>query len=642
MTRIDEACNYARLKMRVFPVRWNPGGDGHKAPMPGYAWRVSASSKINEVVEDFDRATQLWGDDNVMIAWALGEDGYMAVDLDTGEEPSWVQAFDWAAAENKTAKGRHLVTLFPEAFEPGNGANNFPTKGWGEVRGRGGYIIIAGPDRPGFDATKLQGCKPFPRPEWLQPYGGPVDAVSRQEVVDFATRYNESSNPNFIHGLETACAEFEATWESSGRPSRHMFAVWAVTCAAEDAIRGQYAFRDGLAVVKAMWQRIKPEARPREWDDILAWSVGKALANLSPPTVDDPVESEPHESSLLDEVITVDESFLPVDLTGVMRGTIIPPSPSVLKRDDRQALFYRGQVNSIHADSGIGKGWVALMAAAQALRAGSTVMMLDLEDVPASIIARLRQLGARDDEITDRFIYIRPAAEFTRLAIEHLVQIVTEREPALVIIDSLGEAFGLEGIDENHDSEVGPWLRAVPRRLADVRYGTQEGPAVLIVDHVTKLNDNPLHPSGSKRKRAAVGGATYWVQAPDPLSADTGGRLRLVCAKDRHGTYKRGEHVADLVMRRELTGDWRVDLYSPLPTDDSARAKVATAINKAVSVLAELGKPTTQNSLAMAMEGRKETAIQAIRVAIDEGAIIATEGTKGARILSLPSWISES
>jgi predicted ATP-dependent serine protease len=167
------------------------------------------------------------------------------------------------------------------------------------------------------------------------------------------------------------------------------------------------------------------------------------------------------------------------------------PQPSILKRDDRQALLYRGQINGVHGDSGLGKGWVALFAAAEQLRAGSTVLMLDLEDVASSIIGRLRLLGVNDQALHERFIYIRPQAAFDRLAVEHLVQIVSERHPALVIIDSLGEAFGLEGIDENHDSEVGPWLRRVPRRLADVTDEGYDGPAVLIVDHVTKVNDNP-------------------------------------------------------------------------------------------------------------------------------------------------------
>lgn len=285
MSRIDEACGYARLKMRVFPVRWNPGGEGHKAPMPGYAWRVTATSKINEVVEDFDRATQLWGEDNVMIAWACGEDGFMAVDLDTGDEPDWIQAFDWAAAENRTAKGRHLVTLFPEAFEPGNGTSNFPTKGWGEVRGKGGYIIIAGPDRPGFDGSQLERCKPFPRPEWLTPYGGPVDAVSRDEVIHFAELHNSSSNPNMIHGVTEACSIFERDWETNGKPSRHMFALWAMTEVAKESLAGYYPFKDGLIIVRTMWNRmVDPARQKREWADIVGWAVGKALADHHPPT----------------------------------------------------------------------------------------------------------------------------------------------------------------------------------------------------------------------------------------------------------------------------------------------------------------------------------------------------------------------
>ncbi len=196
----------------------------------------------------------------------------------------------------------------------------------------------------------------------------------------------------------------------------------------------------------------------------------------------------------------------------MLDGKVDQPEPTILRRDDRQALLYPAQVNGLHGDSGVGKGWVALHAVAQQINAGHTVLVVDTEDVPASIVARLRLLGATDTAIRDRLIYVRPTDPFGLVAVDHLVELVTDRDVSLVVVDSLGECFGLDAIDENHDAEVGPWLRRVARRLADA------GPAVLLVDHTTKANDNPLHPSGSKRKRAAIGGASYYVTALKPLA----------------------------------------------------------------------------------------------------------------------------
>jgi hypothetical protein len=112
------------------------------------------------------------------------------------------------------------------------------------------------------------------------------------------------------------------------------------------------------------------------------------------------------------------------------------------------------------------------------------------------------------------------------------------------VLDSLGEAFSLDGINENIDAEVAPWLRRVIRRIV----GT--GATVIVIDHTINNaeGDNALRPSGSKRKRAAITGSLYRVDATIPLNKGEGGELKLTCAKDRHGNYRRGETVATIVV----------------------------------------------------------------------------------------------
>ena len=54
----------------------------------------------------------------------------------------------------------------PDGVVPGNSTARFPERGWGELRGFHGQIVIAGPDRPGFDVAELTKATPFPRRVW--------------------------------------------------------------------------------------------------------------------------------------------------------------------------------------------------------------------------------------------------------------------------------------------------------------------------------------------------------------------------------------------------------------------------------------------------------------------------------------------
>jgi hypothetical protein len=75
----------------------------------------------------------------------------MALDFDVAmdDEPEWVGKLAGYAV-NLTARGRHLIFRQPAGMAVSNSTSRFPTQGWGEVRGVGGYIVIFAADRPGF------------------------------------------------------------------------------------------------------------------------------------------------------------------------------------------------------------------------------------------------------------------------------------------------------------------------------------------------------------------------------------------------------------------------------------------------------------------------------------------------------------
>jgi hypothetical protein len=217
--------------------------------------------------------------------------------------------------------------------------------------------------------------------------------------------------------------------------------------------------------------------------------------------------------------------------------------PTVLEREDGAALFYTG-LNMIFGDSGSGKSMVMAATVAQQLVGGQIVAWIDYEEVkPKTLIKRLRKLGV-PREVIDAGLWWKHSDEaltkrrLAKMAAEALEMAGEERTVGLLVIDSVGEALGAEGLNEDKDSDTGPWMnrvRTVLPLLPDA--------AVVVVDHSTKAKDGPgrLHPSGSKRKRAALTGVAWLTETVEEFSKQTAGAVQLVCAKDRHGNFRRGD-----------------------------------------------------------------------------------------------------
>jgi hypothetical protein len=224
-----------------------------------------------------------------------------------------------------------------------------------------------------------------------------------------------------------------------------------------------------------------------------------------------------------------------------------------------------------------------------------------------------------------------------------LSDVIDERNVTLVVIDSLGEVFGIEGINEDRDNEVGPWMRAVPRNLAE------HGPAVILIDHSTKANDNPLYPSGSKRKRAAITGASYLAEATTPFvkAKDTkagGGRLRLTCAKDRHGNYRRGEVAAQLVMECPFEDVMRLTLWAPSTDAHTDTAAGILAARAAVKAANKEGRQVSLRGLVdlMKIKASRDTKIAGMELAVARGALTEQPGSRGARLFTYATELPET
>ena len=243
------------------------------------------------------------------------------------------------------------------------------------------------------------------------------------------------------------------------------------------------------------------------------------------------------------DIEELEHGWEPTDLAAILHGTHEQVTPTLLTRQDGAALLYPSRINALYGESGSGKTWVSMVAAAQTLQNGQRVLFLDFEDHPGSVTERMKQLGCTQQQILSLFTYISPVSAYNDRAGHYLENLIITKGIELTIIDSTGEAVSMDGINPNADDEIAAWFRKLPRRL------TRAGSTVLLLDHVPKSNEaSKRFAIGSQRKLAAIDGASYRVDVTTPPARGQEGKLRLTVAKDRHGTYRHGTTVAAITI----------------------------------------------------------------------------------------------
>ena len=277
-------------------------------------------------------------------------------------------------------------------------------------------------------------------------------------------------------------------------------------------------------------------------------------------------------------------------------------------------IFYRGKVNEVHGPSESGKTMWVLAVAAQEIRAGRHVVMVDYEDDGRAIVNRLRYVFELErGEIEKYFHYFRPDAPFTDAAFEHITGI---GEVSLAIIDAVTESMAVSQLDGRNENEVATWYNEFPKRLA------KEGMGVVVIDHTPQ--DNATRQIGSQHKKSAVDGVSYTAEPVYPFVKGQLGHLRIRVAKDKIGSIRqaalpqgegkqfwRGDFKID--GRPSSTGP-RVLLTGVTPTTpqtgDTGRARdVITVIRcepalaPVMLALADDGEWLSTRVLAQALEG---------------------------------------
>lgn len=230
-----------------------------------------------------------------------------------------------------------------------------------------------------------------------------------------------------------------------------------------------------------------------------------------------------------------DQPDLFVDVAALLSGGLPDPVlPVLCRRSDGHALFYAGQVNLVFGDAESGKTFLCLAAAAEALRDGQRVLVLDLDhNGPESTVERLLSLGAPLRALTDRdlFRYVEPGDVYELAAVVH---VACAWAPAVAVVDSIGELLPLLRLSSNNPDDFTLAHARVLKPLA------RSGAAVLAVDHLAKNTDSRASgPTGTTAKRRAVGGVSLRVVVKDAFTPGYGGKASLTVNKDRHGGLRR-------------------------------------------------------------------------------------------------------
>lgn len=190
-------------------------------------------------------------------------------------------------------------------------------------------------------------------------------------------------------------------------------------------------------------------------------------------------------------------------------------------------MFYRGKVNEIHGPSESGKTMVLLKVAAQEIRAGNNVVMVDFEDSGQSIVNRLRWVfGLTRAEIVKQFHYFQPETTFGEAGYQAISEI---DNLTVCIVDAVTESMSVAGLDGRNENEVAAWYNEFPKRVARLECN----PAVIVVDHTPQ--DKAERAIGSQHKKSAITGVSYTAEPVSPFVKGGLGHLRLKVAKDKPG-----------------------------------------------------------------------------------------------------------
>ena len=315
-------------------------------------------------------------------------------------------------------------------------------------------------------------------------------------------------------------------------------------------------------------------------------------------------------------------TWAPVDLATILTGDLTTPKATCLHRRDGKFLLYPYAVHSISGEPGSGKTWAALVAIAQALDDDENALIIDFEDRPQTIVARLRKLGIDDQKMLDHLHYIRPETALdpaSRTQLETLAATCT-----VAVIDGITEAMTMHGLSLMDNEDVARWLALIPNLIA------KHGPATVQIDHVVKnAESRGRYAIGGQHKLAGITGTAYKMLTIKSFGQGTKGHAKLVIDKDKHGDVGPiGITAADLHMDA-TSADGQLYAWLDAPeqnTDEDGHFRPTVLMKRVSDVLLATPRPLSLREIRASVKGKNESIAQAVDALVRAGHIRLEEG----------------
>ena len=327
-------------------------------------------------------------------------------------------------------------------------------------------------------------------------------------------------------------------------------------------------------------------------------------------------------------------SWKEVDLTEILKSDYKKPRPTIGVVENSEVdglllgLFYPGKVNTVFGDSGGGKSWMSLWVIVEQMMLGKDAILIDYEDDPFTHVGRMRQMGVSDEIIAKHFIYIQPNEKWDTASKAIVEATLAKRKPTVAIIDSFGEALGVDGYSSNADEEVATWMRGTARFLAE------RGICVILLDHVVKSATSARSTdfaSGTQRKRASISGAAYFMKIIDPPSRWSAGHLQFIPRKCRHGWWSTNTIAADVSITNLPNGGVKITVVKPNDTSIKPKTSRPTDLMARVSeFLQTSGKTLNKTEIINEVGGNYNDVSTAIDQLVSRGYCSRTIGARSA------------
>lgn len=315
--------------------------------------------------------------------------------------------------------------------------------------------------------------------------------------------------------------------------------------------------------------------------------------------------------------------------------------PSHCRRSDGHALFYAGRVNGIYGEPETGKSWVAQHTIVEALAGGQHAALIDVDhNGPELTIRNLLLLGATRAQLADRdlFRYLEPDDPTQLLA---AVDTLAAWQPAVAVLDSIGEILPMLGVKSVDNDEITTALRRVASPLADA------GACVITIDHLPKDSDAKTsgYAIGGTAKKRALDGSYIEARAKKKPAPGQIGKTMLYVSKDRPGGLRQhssGGSYAGVFVLDSTHPDTiavTVELDSPITTDGIFRP---THLMERVSAFLAANPWSSKRQIRDGVQGKEAAIMAALDRLVEEGFVKTGDGARGAVLHYLVATYTEA